>query len=625
MYDSIVKTCVMFFVLLCFITSPSAHGKVIYVDDDATGLGNGSSWADAYRFLQDALADANDSAKPVEIRVAQGIYKPDQGSRWKHGDVEATFRLINGVALRGGYRGRAEPDPEARDIKRYESVLSGDLTDDDPDVNDPRDLLHPTGWNSRTVVTGSGTNRTAVLDGFTIKGGHYPIPVVRINGKHPPQPTGSGGGLNNLAGSPTVIGCTFIGNMTGGAGAGMCNAEGSHPSVTDCVFVRNYANTSGGAVANSGHSDPTLTRCTFAENLTWGKGGAVYNNKGSPTLDRCTFTHNATISDLDGSGGALFNLESTPVLVDCVFIENTASYGGAISGDQGGELMAKGCLLARNHSQQGGAVFDWGRQTHSVFSDCTFSGNAARASAGAVRASDTVFSNCLFAGNRALGYTQYDGARHRSTAGAIYDGGLTTLSNCTFDNNWADFGCALYAWYPLPPAISNCIFSSSTDHIHGDVSAGLEVRYSNIQGGWPGIGNTDADPCFAEPGYWADGADPNNRGDPNDPDSIWVDGDYHLKSQAGRWDLISESWVKDEVTSPCIDTGDPNSPIGSEPFPNGGRINMGAYGGTAEASKSYFGVPVCETVIAGDINGDCRVDFRDLEVMAGHWLQEQSE
>jgi hypothetical protein len=110
--------------------------------------------------------------------------------------------------------------------------------------------------------------------------------------------------------------------------------------------------------------------------------------------------------------------------------------------------------------------------------------------------------------------------------------------------------------------------------------------------------NISIDPLFA---------DPNNS-------------DYHLKSQAGRWNPKTQSWVKDNVTSPCIDAGDPMSPIGLEPFPNGGRINMGAYGGTAEASKSYFGEPVCETILAGDINGDCVVDFEDLELIASHWL-----
>jgi hypothetical protein len=61
------------------------------------------------------------------------------------------------------------------------------------------------------------------------------------------------------------------------------------------------------------------------------------------------------------------------------------------------------------------------------------------------------------------------------------------------------------------------------------------------------------------------------------------------------------------------------SPIGLELFPNGGFVNMGVYGGTAQASKAYFGTEPCDTVIAGDINGDCQVDRIDLEIMALHW------
>jgi hypothetical protein len=85
-----------------------------------------------------------------------------------------------------------------------------------------------------------------------------------------------------------------------------------------------------------------------------------------------------------------------------------------------------------------------------------------------------------------------------------------------------------------------------------------------------------------------------DRGNPNlvvTPDYsnvVWIDGDCHLKSQAGRWDAAKKEWMKDDVTSPCIDAGDPASPIADEPQPNGGRINMGADGGTTEASKSYL-------------------------------------
>ncbi len=112
------------------------------------------------------------------------------------------------------------------------------------------------------------------------------------------------------------------------------------------------------------------------------------------------------------------------------------------------------------------------------------------------------------------------------------------------------------------------------------------VRYCDVQAGWPGESNITADPCFAAPGRWMDGDNPKIAVDASSPSAVWVEGDYHLKSQAGRWDPAGESWVLDEVTSPCIDAGDPNSPVGDEPDPNGGRLNMGVYGGTAEASKS---------------------------------------
>jgi len=94
-----------------------------------------------------------------------------------------------------------------------------------------------------------------------------------------------------------------------------------------------------------------------------------------------------------------------------------------------------------------------------------------------------------------------------------------------------------------------------------------------------------------------------------------VNVDYHLKSEAGRWDPNSETWVQDDVSSPFIDAGNPDTSIGYEPFPNGGIVNIWAYGGTAEASKTYFGEPVCRTTMAEDINSDCKVEFKDFAIM----------
>jgi hypothetical protein len=66
-------------------------------------------------------------------------------------------------------------------------------------------------------------------------------------------------------------------------------------------------------------------------------------------------------------------------------------------------------------------------------------------------------------------------------------------------------------------------------------------------------------------------------------------GDYHVCSRGGRWQSLTTGgmWVMDTVHSPCIDAGDPaEGDISAEPAPNGGRVNLGAFGNTAEASKS---------------------------------------
>jgi len=189
------------------------------------------------------------------------------------------------------------------------------------------------------------------------------------------------------------------------------------------------------------------------------------------------------------------------------------------------------------------------------------------------------------------------------------------INNSILYGNIASTGSEIYVLF-LPTHIGvpkGGVINITHSVVGSDPNAIATTNYPNlVSGKWLHV-----DPFFNLAGYW----DPNGtQDDPND--DFWVDGDYHLKSQGGRYDPASGSWIIDDVTSPCIDTGDPNSPIGDEPFPNGGIINMGAYGGTAEASKSYFGESLCETIIAGDINGDCKVDLKDLTLLSSHWLED---
>ena len=107
-------------------------------------------------------------------------------------------------------------------------------------------------------------------------------------------------------------------------------------------------------------------------------------------------------------------------------------------------------------------------------------------------------------------------------------------------------------------------------------------------------------------------------------------GDYHLKSDVGRWDPNDQIWVIDAVSSPCINTGDPADDIGYEPNPNGGRINMGAYGGMQYASMGGpVGPdpddpppipPLCVNPPSMDTNNDCKITMIDFAEFASQWM-----
>jgi len=231
---------------------------------------------------------------------------------------------------------------------------------------------------------------------------------------------------------------------------------------------------------------------------------------------------------------------------DLAVVRATVIKGGDVSAQvvfvSGGEntdcTIAGLTIIGGSH---GGGIYCDG--VSPAISNCFITG-ARGSGIGAWNLSCPVLTNCCIIGNKGWGILLKSGD-------VEYAG---TIKNCTIAANGEGiFGVSV---------ITNSI-------IWGNLSQQIAepnsiVTYSNIQGGWEGEGNINVDPLFVDA----------------------EDGDCHLKSEAGRWNPVSESWVIDDVTSPGIDAGDPNSPVGDEPEPNGGRINMGAYGGTVQASKS---------------------------------------
>jgi len=339
--------------IIIFYGSPTAFGKIIYVDDDAFGNNDGSSWENAYIYLQDALADADDSEKPVEVHVAQGIYKPNTVPFGR--DVrEVTFRLRNDVSLIGGFAGLgistssiAVEDPNARDIEVYKTILSGDLDGDDVDVNSPEGLSYESTRkeNCYHVVTGSGTNETAVLDGFIITGGNANGPMGRGTDTLLRQ----GGGLYNHHGSPTVLNCTFTGNYASDEGGGVYNST-SNPRFFNCKFVMNYANDKGGAIYNL-HSETNLINCIFTRNYAQEGGGGIYNDQSNPTMTNCMIR---TSFAEDGAG--IYNSWSYPNFLNCIFVGNYAvEYGGGIFNENSDPVFTN-CTFTGNRAENGNAI-----------------------------------------------------------------------------------------------------------------------------------------------------------------------------------------------------------------------------------------------------------------------------
>lgn len=247
-------------------------------------------------------------------------------------------------------------------------------------------------------------------------------------------------------------------------------------------------------------------------------------------------------------------------------------------------------------------------QSNPIITNCVITNNTAAHRGGGIycdNSSPTIF-NCVIRENKA----HYDGGGlglHR------FNG---PIASCTIAGNSAEgYGGGLYNLNSVGDAeVTNCIIWGNTANgpqIYNGWASLTTVNYSDVQGGYTGTGNIDVDPLFAL-GHW----DPN--GTPSDPnDDFWVYDDCHLKSRAGRWDPNTQAWVKDDVTSPCIDAGDPNYFTG-ELWPHGKRINMGAYGGTSEASMSLSDVGNI-----ADLNEDGEVETEDLRLFGSDWLREE--
>ncbi|MHC4207055.1 MAG: Ig-like domain-containing protein [Planctomycetota bacterium] len=379
-----------------------------------------------------------------------------------------------------------------------------------------------------------------------------------------------------------IIDCQFKGR-----GFDFHNGEDNSSVLDGIQIINGFAGGFGGGIKCTA-SSPMIINCIITGCTSGEYGGGMCNSySSSPVLTNCTFSKNSAESKLSalGSGGGMCNLvDSSPVLTDCTFSENFANHSGA-------------------------GVYNFENSNPDLIK-CTFTANTARHGGGMYNCynSSPNLTNCIFNGNLA----EYGGAVKNSEA-------TSALINCTLYGNSAEFGGGIWNGWGGSAELTNSILWNNSDIGGTAESAQINdargsrisaINYCCLQG-WSralgGIGNIGTDPLFVAP----------------------EDGDYHLKSAGWRWDIERRRWHYDEMTSPCIDAGNPGSPLDGEltNIPDGPsnlwgtnlRINMGCYGGTDQAS-----VPPHGWSLLADINNDGLVNSKDFAFLVNSWMKSES-
>ena len=315
-------------------------------------------------------------------------------------------------------------------------------------------------------------------------------------------------------------------------------------------------------------------------------GGGIYCEFSSPTIIDCVVRDCAA-----EVGSGIGCVGSKPAIIDCLIEDCTAGgFGSAESRGRGGGIgLIRGCeakisnCIVRNNSghydSYGGGIYS--RRSSAVISSCDISFNSAKGSSSgggvycAGPLSGIVLQNCIISNNAAHiggGIFTERGANIPGCSDIDCPPCNIRVTNCTVAHN-------RLTRPQMPPFPGGGIHSVGSDIIVKNsvvwYNEGTQVFifeapckspvvYSDIQGGYLGQGNIDNEPLFA-------------------PTAM---PDYHLQSLYGRYNPQTGKWVIDGNHSPCIDAGDPKDSVRQEPVPNGRRINMGAYGGTRQASKS---------------------------------------
>jgi hypothetical protein len=288
--------------------------------------------------------------------------------------------------------------------------------------------------------------------------------------------------------SSVLKGFTITNGCASNGGAIRCNR--SSPTIVDNIIIENTANSGGGIHCE--HAHPVIVGNTIAGNTAAEGGGGIMCASSSPTVVGNTITGNITADALSYGGGIHCYDYSLPAIEGNLFQSNS-------SGEAGGAIMCywystasiEGNIIVENTSHNGGGVgVQW---SSPIIKNNSIIGNTAQEGGGiggCCSSSPTIEGNTII-GNMAV-----------DNGGAIVCDWYMcpTIEGNTMVGNSATYGGAIFCYYYSSPVVRNCILwadsGSIGDEIYLDESSSISITYSDIEGGWSGMGNIDADPLF---------------------------------------------------------------------------------------------------------------------------------
>ena len=297
----------------------------LYVNGNVAASGDGTSWEQAFKTLEEAFEHMEHRCSAAEeIWVAAGVYKPNKIAGNGTTGRDKAFLPPSHIKIYGSFAG-TETSLEQRDLSNpaNRSILSGDFNDNDV-VTGSGETLSISGNEenaSRVVILMHTTN--TVLDGFTIKGGNaigsndIRIGTYTLNND-------DGAGIYGYQADARIVNCIFTQN-TAARGGAFFTSEYSYPVVENCLFLHNIATTNGSALTTL-YNFP-IVNCTFWGNRGTGSNtSAVYAGANYFTMRNSIIYGNNGGFDHNGNGAGLN-------ITNCLIQGQTPAVDGNIDGN----------------------------------------------------------------------------------------------------------------------------------------------------------------------------------------------------------------------------------------------------------------------------------------------------